>query len=210
MPDLLSFFPFGLLASIFTSDEGYLLNRGTLSPSFELFKLVRLLKLVKLVRSREKIMKMMTETFKLAKSGARIVYYMLLFIGFTHLNACTWVYIARLDKFSANNWILSLGYADSSDELKLYLSSFYFVITTITTVGYGDISGFNELEKIFCCILMILGVISFSFATGSLSSILTQQDSNAAKMKEDLNTLEKINSQYQISPQLFDEIKKMI
>jgi Ion channel len=40
------------------------------------------------------------------------------------------------------------------------------------TVGYGDITSQSILEKIICCMLMIIGVIAFSFATGALSSII--------------------------------------
>ena len=54
----------------------------------------------------------------------------------------------------------------------LYLTSFYFIITTMTTVGYGDISGDNNLERAVSIVIMLVGVISFSFATGSLSSIM--------------------------------------
>ena len=77
-------------------------------------------------------------------------------------------------------------------ELDLYVSSFYFTVTTITTVGFGDLTPETMLEKIFCCILMLLGVIGFSFATGSLSSILSNLDSASAKLKEKLDTLEQI------------------
>ena len=53
-----------------------------------------------------------------------------------------------------------------------YITSFYFTVTTITTVGYGDIMAISILEKFFTIITMIIGVISFSFASGSLASIL--------------------------------------
>ena len=54
----------------------------------------------------------------------------------------------------------------------LYCTSFYFTIATITTVGYGDLHAENVLERGLSIIIMIIGVISFSFATGSLSSIM--------------------------------------
>ena len=59
---------------------------------------------------------------------------------------------------------------------ELYITSFYFTTTTILTVGYGDISAISKSEKVLCIILMIIGVISFSFATGSLSSIIANYD----------------------------------
>ena len=50
--------------------------------------------------------------------------------------------------------------------------SFYWATATMTTVGYGDISGTNDYERIFCSIIMLFGVIAFSFANGSLTSII--------------------------------------
>ena len=57
---------------------------------------------------------------------------------------------------------------DNSD---IYAIAFYWTIATITTVGYGDISGTNILEMVFASIIMLIGVIAFSFANGTLSSI---------------------------------------
>jgi len=70
-----------------------------------------------------------------------------------------------------------------------YLTSFYFTITTITTVGYGDISGGTPSEKIGAVLLMILGVISFSVSSASLTSIFSQYDQNEAAIKEKLEML---------------------
>ena len=58
------------------------------------------------------------------------------------------------------------------DEAELYLTSFYFTITTIVTVGYGDITAVSMIEKIVSIFLMITGVVAFSFATGILASII--------------------------------------
>jgi hypothetical protein len=56
------------------------------------------------------------------------------------------------------------------------VTSFYFTVTTVLTVGYGDISANNIGEKLYCILLMLIGVMSFSFATGALSSIISSYD----------------------------------
>ncbi len=81
------------------------------------------------------------------------------------------IFIARFDEQSKDNWIYQKGYYDWEDG-DLYVTSFYFSVTTIVTVGYGDITAVSSGEKIVCVFLMITGVIAFSFATGSLSSII--------------------------------------
>lgn len=64
------------------------------------------------------------------------------------------------------------SYEEDFDKNQVYLTSFYFTVTTITTVGYGDISGATKSEKIFCILIMVIGVIAFSFASGSLASAI--------------------------------------
>ena len=68
---------------------------------------------------------------------------------------------------------------DKTSNAELYLVSLYYVITTMTTVGYGDISPtkINSVEIIFGIFLMIGGVVAFSFASASLASILSNYDS---------------------------------
>lgn len=54
--------------------------------------------------------------------------------------------------------------------------AYYFAITTVATVGYGDFAPETVYERIFCIALMIIGVTSFSFVSGALSSMITNYD----------------------------------
>ena len=68
----------------------------------------------------------------------------------------------------------------------MYTVAFYWTITTITTVGYGDITAKNILEYIFSCFIMVVGVIAFSFANGSLTSIISNYDNKNGVYLENL------------------------
>ena len=78
------------------------------------------------------------------------------------------------------------------------------------TVGYGDITAKTMPEKLLCILLMLIGVVAFSFATGYISSIITNQDQAEAKLKEKMVTLETIQKDYNIDDLLFKKIVKAV
>lgn len=88
-----------------------------------------------------------------------------------HIIACLWYFCARLDDFNPDTWVTSGGLLDS-EEGTLYLAALYWAFTTATTVGYGDFSATTELEMVFAILWMIVGVGFYSYAVGSLSSIM--------------------------------------
>lgn len=57
-----------------------------------------------------------------------------------------------------------------------YVISLYWAVQTATTVGYGDVNSINSAERLFCAVMMIIGVIAFSFANGALTSIISNYD----------------------------------
>ena len=54
-------------------------------------------------------------------------------------------------------------------EGEIYLYSVYFTVTTITTVGYGDMSAGNNSERIYCVIVMMIGVTLFTTASSTIT-----------------------------------------
>jgi len=91
-----------------------------------------------------------------------------------HILACMWITFATIDTNS--NWLKSKFGDEKVSNNLAYTMSFYFVLTTVTTVGYGDISATNYAERIFCIFLLFVGVITFAYASGQMASILTSQD----------------------------------
>jgi len=51
--------------------------------------------------------------------------------------------------------------------------------------------------------IMLAGVIAFSFATGTLASIIQNYDTQNAKLSEQLNTLNKIYHNYSLPYDLY-------
>jgi Trk-type K+ transport system membrane component len=136
------------------------------------------LRILKIVKERSKLLKYVRELVKLGYGFERLAFMTIAFLLICHIIACLWVFFATFSDDFQGTWMEGDYQAmGSSDQ---YLTSFYFTVTTITTVGYGDISGSSSLEQIFCIILMVIGVVGFGLLSGALTNILQNYDvSNA-------------------------------
>jgi hypothetical protein len=66
---------------------------------------------------------------------------------------------------------------------------FYFVIVTLTTVGYGDVTPVTYNEKVLAIILILIGIFVFSTITAAMSSFLTDRilDDDEEDIKSEIN-----------------------
>ena len=92
-----------------------------------------------------------------------------------HLIACFWYYVAVFEDLNDDTWVTMYGIKDS-DKLYKYIASLYWVFTTLTTVGFGDILPGTISEKIFAICWMTFGVAFYSYTIGSLSTIMANMD----------------------------------
>jgi len=157
---------------------------------YKMVKMTRLIRMLKMIKAQGKLFEKMNDIFSISEGIERFFFILVIFIMICHFMACFWIFAAELslddveldeygnliDPTNSNNWILNEGFHELPDSL-LYSTAIYFTVTTITTVGYGDISGTNATERIICVFLMIMGVIFFSFSTGSLTSMISNYDS---------------------------------
>ena len=194
--DLLAIVPFDFLFTLGGSNFNGMVRVARLGKLYRLVKLTKMLRLLKIMKEKGKLMKYLNDVLKIGHSLERLFFFMIIFFILCHISSCFWVMIAYFSNEEyIGTWIegfIEDGYTDR----ELYWTSFYWTITTITTVGYGDISGGNNLERAFCSIVMIVGVFAFSFANGSLASIMSNYDQSNACYLEKLEILNKIYKEY--------------
>jgi len=113
----------------------------------------------------------------LLSTGWARLWWVVLYIALAaHVLACVWY----LTGMSYKGWPFEVGITHLPWG-EQYLTSLYWSITTLTTVGYGDISATNEAEKYVAIVALILGVMCYAVLIGqmaaSLGSITSKDDS---------------------------------
>ena len=93
----------------------------------------------------------------------------------------------------------------------IYICSFYFLITTLTTVGYGDIACISLIERIFQIIELALGVVLYSYIVSKLGSVIRRESYSQITYNNNLANLEEIRITYpKMSYKLYHRILQYI
>jgi hypothetical protein len=154
---------------------------------------------------KKKIGNRVTSIIKFGAAFERLLFFLLTLLLVCHLIGCMWIYVAKATQdpeIPDDSWIELNGYSDMTMG-EIYAISVYFTMQTLTTVGYGDISIASSSEQFMCIVLQFIGVIFFSFASGSLTTIIANYDQTNAQNSEKINLLNKILKEYHITPKLY-------
>ncbi|CAG9761104.1 unnamed protein product [Ceutorhynchus assimilis] len=159
--DLLAALPFDLLYALYGEESG---------PSHtHLIKLTRLLRLLRLLQKIDRY----------SQYSAMIL--TLLMFSFTlvaHWLACIWYVIAQEEVETDLGWIRALA-----DRLKIsdvknisntnaYVTALYFTCSSLTSVGFGNVSANTTNEKIFSICVMLIGALMHAVVFGNVTAII--------------------------------------
>lgn len=210
--DLITGVPFNTILTLrnnyYLDGDPYELNH--LQSSFiNLLCLNRCVKFYKIEKSREMTVTKYTDNFlclilnnELGRLGKFCFY---LFFA-CHLFSCVWIFLAYTDN---PNWVSYYGF-DSYDYLSLYVSSLYFNLLTIFTIGYGDFTYVSLAELVFNIILLTFGIVIYTYLISNVSNIVKSTDQCKAKYLFDLNYLENARIQYELPRKLYMRVKNFL
>ena len=136
---------------------------------YKLIRLMRLVKVFKLLKNKEQLTAQFSKTLQIDSGTERLAISGIMFALAFHVFGCIYFLVGDFQEDS-QAWVTP----EISDmpPFEQYIMSIYFCITTMTTVGYGDISPNTTVEMVFGISIMVIGVLVFTFISGSLSSII--------------------------------------
>ncbi|MFC1712927.1 ion transporter [Candidatus Poribacteria bacterium] len=139
---------------------------------FRTFRLLRIVRLFVIFRRWEDL--------SWTNSGyLRITKFLSFVMILVHWIACAWFLVAFIGHFPADCWVVREGVENAAPNTQ-YIRSLYWAITTMTTVGYGDITPKRNIEYVFTSIMMLIGASLYAYIIGNIASILSNLDSAKA------------------------------
>ena len=120
----------------------------------------------------------------------------LFILGGLHLISCLNIYIG---KHIYPGWLFKNEFQNYSF-LKLYIISIYYLITTMTTVGYGEIQSDSLKEIIFRIVLLAVGILIYSWLISSISNEINKQSYASINYSNECLILENIRISHRKLP----------
>lgn len=173
--DFFSSVPFDLItAGIMPSfTPARLLKMGKVA---KVMKLLRISKLLKVFAGSELMESIEEKTSgrSLAQTSVRLGQLIGMACVLAHWLAC---FGAAVDSGSLDNYFEGQGFEPT--RFQLYLAAVYWAWSTLSTVGYGDITPSSDAERAYAMFAMVVGGAFYGYIIGSVTSIVSDMDVNS-------------------------------
>ncbi|XP_025406127.1 potassium voltage-gated channel subfamily H member 8 isoform X3 [Sipha flava] len=196
--DLFAALPFDLLyaSDVYSGDEAG-------SGQVHLLKLTRLLRLARLLQKIDRYSQY---------GGMILTLLMLLFTLVAHWFACIWYVIAESERrLHGRAW--DLGWMNTLAERlhvnvenvthsESYITSLYFTCSSLTSVGFGNVSATTSAEKIFSIITMLIGALMHAVVFGNVTAIIQRMYSRRSLYQSKWRDLKDFLTLHQVPSEL--------
>ncbi len=173
--DIIACIPFDIITFAFDLSAG--LHVITL---LRLFRLVRIGKVFNLVGN-----------LTIVPKWVKIQMYVICSMIIIHWITCIWIWIHPIVKFGEG--LIQNDY---------YVRCLYWAVTTLTTIGYGDITPQTTGGRLFCMFIMIMGVGVYGIVIGNVANAIQNANRYKEQNREKIQELSNFLKYYKIPDRL--------
>lgn len=128
-----------------------------------------------------------TSSTVFSAGSLRILAYLSVFLLVGHWMGCIWFFVGVQSYESSipiSNWLSFDGlYLPEATSFRKYVRSFYYVITAMTTVGFGGIKHINNEETGFVLALILVSVAMYSGLVSTVESVCSETDKDTSRFQ---------------------------
>ncbi|XP_048103311.1 potassium voltage-gated channel subfamily H member 1b isoform X2 [Alosa alosa] len=215
--DLLSCLPYDVINAFENVDEG-------ISSLFSSLKVVRLLRLGRVARKLDHYI----------EYGAAVLVLLVCVFGLaSHWLACIWYSIGDYEVIDedanmvrTDSWLYLLSetmgtpyrfnatgtgrWEGGPSKDSVYITSLYFTMTSLTSIGFGNIAPTTDGEKTFAVAMMMIGSLLYATIFGNVTTIFQQMYANTNRYHEMLNSVRDFLKLYQVPKGLSERVMDYI
>ncbi|KAM6997728.1 voltage-gated delayed rectifier potassium channel KCNH1-like isoform 3-T3 [Tautogolabrus adspersus] len=224
--DLLSCLPYDVINAFENVDENWNHRAVTqgISSLFSSLKVVRLLRLGRVARKLDHYI----------EYGAAVLVLLVCVFGLAaHWLACIWYSIGDYEVIDEetnivreDSWLYILAetvgtpyrfnasgsgkWEGGPNKHSVYITSLYFTMTSLTSIGFGNIAPTTDCEKIFAVAMMMIGSLLYATIFGNVTTIFQQMYANTNRYHEMLNSVRDFLKLYQVPKGLSERVMDYI
>lgn len=208
--DLIACLPLNLISSAPSStgsnQMARLLRLVRLPRLYRLLRLTRMLKLLRGESGGNACLDKVQSCFSIKQSVLKVTFFVLSIMLVLHLMGCAWFLVATVEGLSPDTWVVASGLEDL-EPADQYVAAVYWSVTTLATIGYGDIVPGTATERVISILWMIFGLCFFSFTVSSLTSMLRSIDTKESLLASKLTAIDEFAEESKLSKDLHARLR---
>jgi ankyrin repeat protein len=124
-----------------------------------------------------------------------------------HCAACFYYLLAARYRDPSRTWI-GAAFPDFEKKSLLirYVTAIYFSITTLTTVGYGDLHAQNTSEMVFDIFYMLFNLGLTAYLIGNMTNLVVHGTSRTMRFRDTIQGASRFAFRNRLTPQLQDQM----
>lgn len=165
-----------------------------------LLRLLRLGAIFELLRRLERYSESNT-------AALRILRLVIIVFLVLQLLTCIWYLVPYIQNFPSDSWPVVEGIVGESAGIS-YLLSAYWVVTTATTIGFGDIVPGNTDEYLLALLVMLVGASLFAYVIATGASLISSLNLSKVAFWNRVDTVESYLRARKIDRSVGEEVRR--